>query len=93
MDSILFNFWFEQMLLPDLPAESVIVMDNAWFHQKKVLLDLARQHHCQVLLSCSPDVNPIENFWAWLESRLRKILPDFQSLDDAVSDCFKVTEL
>ena len=38
----------------------------------------------------SPDLNPIEKFWAWLKSRLRKVLPNFTSLNDALTDCFQV---
>ena len=32
MDSILFETWFEQRLLSNLPDGTVIVMDNATFH-------------------------------------------------------------
>ena len=32
----------------------------------------------------------IENFWSWLKSRLRKVLPYFESFDDAWMDCFLV---
>ena len=92
MDSVLFNFWFQTMLLPSLKIGSVIIMDNARFHQKNVLCELAEKAHCYVLFlpPYSPDLNPIEHFWAWLKARLRKILPYFASLDDAVMDCFKV---
>ena len=92
MDSALFNFWFETMLLPSVKSGSVIVMDNARFHQKKVLCEMAGKAKCHVLFlpPYSPDLNPIENFWAWIKARLRKILSLFHSLDDAILDCFKV---
>lgn len=92
MDSKLFGFWFQSMLLPTVKPGSVIIMDNACFHQKKVLCDMAQKAGCHVLFlpPYSPDLNPIENFWAWLKARLRKILPNFLSLDDAIVDCFKV---
>jgi len=91
MDSVLFEFWFSTRLLPVLDAGSVIVMDNARFHRKAILHALARQAKCSVLFlpPYSPDLNPIEHFWAWVKKRLRKILPHFDSLDDAISDCFK----
>jgi len=93
MDSILFKFWFETMLLPSVKPGSVIVMDNARFHQKKALCEIAEQAGCHVLFlpPYSPDLNPIENVWAWLKARLRTILPLFLSLDEALSDCFQVT--
>lgn len=33
-----FESWFENFLLPELPENSVLVIDNASFHQKKRLL-------------------------------------------------------
>jgi transposase len=92
MDSELFGFWFQTMLLPSIKADSVIVMDNACFHKKKILHEMANQVGCHILFlpPYSPDLNPIESFWAWLKSRLRNILPRFHSLDDAIMDCFNV---
>lgn len=92
MDSTLFKFWFETMLLPSVAPGSVIVMDNACFHQKNILQELALQAECVLIFlpPYSPDLNRIENFWAWLKARLRKILPLFDTLDYAITDCFKV---
>ena len=91
MDGVLFGFWFKTMLLPVIKPKSVIVMDNARFHQKNLLCEMAQQAGCRVLFlpPYSPDLNPIEKFWAWLKAKLRKILPLFQSLDLAIEDCFK----
>ena len=36
-DAPLFEYWFEQWLLPCLPEDTVIVMDNASFHKKEKL--------------------------------------------------------
>ena len=93
MDAQLFESWFGEMLLPGLKAGSVIVMDNARFHRKATLGEMARSRGCRVLFlpPYSPDLNPIENLWAWLKARLRKILPNFDSLDAAIKDCFKVS--
>lgn len=92
MDSVLFGYWFQTLFLPSLASGSVIIMDNARFHQKKLLCEIAQRFGCVILFlpPYSPDLNPIENFWAWLKARLRKILPRFHSLDDAISDCFNV---
>ncbi|MCX5965297.1 MAG: transposase, partial [Cyanobacteria bacterium] len=32
----------------------------------------------------SPDLNRIENCWAWLKSRIRKLLRDSPNLHDAI---------
>ena len=34
INSTLFEYWFEHVLLPALPRQAVIVMDNASFHHK-----------------------------------------------------------
>jgi transposase len=92
MDADFFEQWLEEELLPRLPAGHVLVMDNARFHRKAVVQAIAQRHGCHVLFlpPYSPDLNPIENFWAWLKTRLKKILPNHQSLDEAIMDCFKV---
>jgi transposase len=89
-DSILFEYWFEHRLLKEIKPGSVIVLDNATFHRKSVLPDLAKEKNCQVLFlpPYSPDLNPIEKKWAWLKKKLRKILPVFDSLENALVCCF-----
>lgn len=92
MDSILFETWFQQCLLPALPANTVIVMDNASFHRKNALISMAENngHRLLFLPPYSPELNPIENFWAWLKAKLRKTLSNFDSFDDALRYSFKV---
>ena len=92
MDSTLFEIWFIEMLLPALPVNTTIIMDNASFHRKNRLILLAEiaGHRIIFLPPYSPNLNPIENFWSWLKSRLRKVLPYFESFDDALMDCFLV---
>ena len=34
-NSELFNFWLEHSLLPEIPKDSLVVMDNASFHKSK----------------------------------------------------------
>lgn len=36
MDSTIFNKWFKQQLLPNLPEKAVIVIDNASYHSVQV---------------------------------------------------------
>ena len=92
MDSMLFEFWFENCLLCELPPNSVIVMDNASFHRKKrlVSLTLCHGHRLVFLPPYSPELNPIEKFWAWLKMRLKFVLPTGLSFDDALRYCFMV---
>jgi len=90
MDHVVFECWLENVLLPSIPKHSTLVMDNASFHNKKKLRELVVKAECEVLFlpPYSPDLNPIEMFWAWLKKKLRSVLPQFDSLWDALVDCF-----
>ena len=92
MDSSLFEFWFENQLLPALPPGCVIVMDNAAFHRKSQLICVAQKHGFRLIFlpPYSPELNPIENFWAWLKRFLRSCLLHFTSFDDALFAAFQV---
>ena len=72
--------YFEQVLLPELPAGSVIVLDNAQFQQSPTTQQLAAAKGCQLLFlpAYSPDLNPIEHLWAAFKTHLRKDLPTAQ---------------
>jgi transposase len=91
-DSVLFEFWFEHCLLKDIKRGKFIVLDNATFHRRARLIELAARKKCTVVFlpAYSPDLNPIENKWAWLKQKLREILPNFNSLDDALRSAFQV---
>lgn len=64
MNPKLFEDWFENVLFPELPKGTVIVMDNASFHRKKQLKLLAKAHECRLIFlpPYSPELNPIEHF-------------------------------
>ena len=92
MNSTLFEFWFTEQLLPSLEKGTVIVMDNASFHSKKRLIRAAQNAGCKLLFlpPYSPELNPIEKFWACLKRFLQNILPFSPSFDDALFDAFQL---
>jgi Transposase and inactivated derivatives len=71
------DLYFRDALLPGLEPGSVIVLDNASFHRAAAAEDLARERGVGLLRlpAYSPDLNPIEHFWARLKKHLRKWLP------------------
>ena len=92
MDTSLFEFWFTEQLLPSLDVGTVIVMDNASFHSKKRLICAAQKAECSLLFlpPYSPELNPIEKFWARLKRLLRNILPSCSSFDVALCSAFQL---
>ena len=72
----LFNNWVEQFLIKELTAGQVVVLDNATFHKSKKTKELIESVGCRVifLLPYSPDLNPIEKFWAnmkkWIKQKI-----------------------
>jgi len=92
MDSALFETWFATRLLPSLPANSLVVMDNASFHRKNKLFPLVEQAGVRLVFlpPYSPEYNPIEHFWAWLKRYLCKILLLYPTFDDALYSAFQV---
>jgi transposase len=66
INTAIFDAWVIQDLMPKLPPNSIIVMDNAAFHKGNDMV-LAIQnagHHLLYLPTYSPDLNPIEKKWA-----------------------------
>ena len=55
-----------QELLPILPDQAIIVMDNASFHKRDDMVEAIEQsgHQLEYLPPYSPDLNPIEKKWA-----------------------------
>jgi len=90
MNSRLFEFWFMLLLLV-IASGSVIIMDNASFHRKKILKKMAEEAGCKVIFlpPYSPDFNPIEKVWANLKRFLKSHLAKFKSLSDAIYHCFE----
>jgi transposase len=86
-----FNEWFEWWLCPLLRMWSVIVMDNASFHKKKELNQIASSYGCRIiwLPPYSPDKNPIEKVWANLKNWLRLNSKYYPTIRDAILAYFK----
>ena len=69
MKAAVFEDWFEEELLKKLPKEHVIIMDNAAFHKKEVLYQIAKKYSQRLIFlpPYSPEYNPIEHTWSALK--------------------------
>jgi transposase len=91
MTAPFFEGWFEQALCPNLKPNSVVVLDNARFHRKDKLEEIAAKFGQRIIFlpPYSPELNLIEKFWATLKEWLRKNAKLFDSLFDAVCHYFQ----
>ena len=74
INTAIFNSWVKQDLIPKLPKNSVLIMDNVSFHKSPLLVEMIEKagHKLEYLPAYSPDLNPIEPKWAQSKSRRRK---------------------
>lgn len=89
--SELFETWVEKFLIKELIPGQIVIMDNATFHKSAKTKELIEQAGCQLLFlpPYSPDLNPIEKFWAWLKRKIKDIIGSFKTLTDALCFIFK----
>jgi transposase len=82
----LFNEWLKKMLIPNLTAGQVIILDNASFHKSEESKRLLEGVGCKLMFlpPYSPDLNPIEKCWANIKAKTRELLPKFLKLTDAL---------
>jgi transposase len=91
-DSVLFEHWMENQLLPAIPEDTTIVLDRASFHRKYALFDIVESKSCylEYLPAYSPDLNPIEwTLWANMKEFLRNYMARYPTLSDALTDYFQ----
>lgn len=90
-NTLLFDAWVEQFLVPSLKPGQAVVIDNASFHKSVRTQELIEEAGCTVIFlpPYSPDLNKIEKFWAQLKHYLRKVLRNDKDLWSAVDDAFK----
>jgi transposase len=74
IDGESFRAYVEQILLPCLKPDEVVVMDNLGSHKGKAVRELVRSVGAKRLFlpKYSPDLNPIEQAFAKLKHLLRK---------------------
>ena len=64
-DSNVFLSYVEQMLIKELKAGQIVIMDNISFHKIDKVKESIESVGCRVMFlpTYSPDLNPIEHYW------------------------------
>ncbi len=75
----LIEAWVEQFLIKELKPGQIVIMDNASFHKSQKTKELIESVGCRLIFlpPYSPDLNPIEKFWAnmkrWIEYNIANL--------------------
>jgi transposase len=85
----IFFTWVTQELLPKVPPNAVIVMDNATFHKRLDIQTAILQQGLilEYLPPYSPDLNPIEHKWAQAKAIRKRERCDVDQLFSEYLNC------
>ena len=88
--SEVFNSWVESFLINELQPGQFVVMDNASFHKSVKTKELIESVGCKVIFlpPYSPDLNPIEKFWANMKRWIKQRMETHSSLYNLISEFF-----
>jgi isftu1 transposase len=92
INSECFNYGLEYHLLPELSPGHTIIIDNASFHKSARTQEIIENAKCQLrfLPPYSPDLNPIENGWAIIKARIKKVIRQVDDLNQAIDHVLTV---
>lgn len=82
----LFLYWLKEFLVPELQKGQTVIMDNCSIHKSPKVRELIEKAGCflKYLPPYSPDLNPIENYWAVMKNNIKKIRYKFDNILDAI---------
>ena len=86
----LFIEWTQQQLVPSLTKGQTVIMDNASIHKSPKVRELIQSAGCKLIYlpPYSPDLNPIETFWANMKKWIKNNVPDISNTWDALTQFF-----
>lgn len=91
----LFEAWVGRFLIKELKTGQIVVMDNAAFHRSQKIRELIESVGCKLIFlpPYSPDLNPIEKFWANMKRWVKQQINNFDNLAHALTSFFNAPNL
>ncbi len=82
--------WVGQFLIKELKPGQVVVMDTAAFHKSQKTRELIESVGCKLIFlpPYSPDLNPIEKFWAHMKRWIKQEMVNFPTLFESIASFF-----
>ncbi|WP_019500274.1 IS630 family transposase [Pseudanabaena sp. PCC 6802] len=90
-DTLTFLFYVSEVLVPQLWAGAVVIMDNINFHVTDEVRQAIEDAGATLIFlpTYSPELSPIELFWSKVKAILRSSAPRTKDeLDAAITDAF-----
>jgi Transposase and inactivated derivatives len=86
--------WVKNEFLQALRAGMTVIWDNATFHKSPQIKGLIESVGCKLVFlpPYSPDLNPIEQYWAALKARIRRLRKDGMTIPEALAQLFKTDQ-
>ena len=93
-DGDVFITYITKILVKELKAGQVLVLDNVSFHKSDKVKEAVESVGATVLFlpPYSPDLNPIEHFWFKIKNTIRKVASSFDNFADAVMHVLRNVE-
>jgi transposase len=86
----LFETWVEKCLVKELVPGQFVILDNATFHKSQKIKDLIESAECYLIFlpPYSPDLNPIEKFWANMKRWIKEKIDSANNLYETIQSFF-----
>ena len=91
VDKKIFAAYMEEVLLPELKDNDIVIMDNLSAHKNSFDVGKFSERNIEIkyLPAYSPDLNPIEKMWSKIKTKLReRQATDSDALFLAIKDAF-----
>ena len=86
--------WVKEELLHTIKTGMTVIWDNATFHKSAQIKELIEGMGCKLVFlpAYSPDLNPIEHYWAKLKAAIRRIRQSEMTTTEVLAQIFGMAQ-